>query len=95
MIKYLEPSKTLQDSARALPSMECFTDALKSSTGESLESFLVLQLSQRYIYEHHKIIEVVLKITQDEVTSNLNLSIELNATIEIQETQVEEASIVI
>lgn len=51
--------------------MECLTDAQKSSTGESLESFLVLQLSQRYIYEHHKIIEVVLKITQDEVTSNL------------------------
>lgn len=35
------------------------------------------------------------KITQDELRSNLNLSIELNGTIEVHETQVEEASIII
>ena len=35
------------------------------------------------------------KITQDEVTSYLNWSIKLNSTIQVQKTQVKQASIVI
>lgn len=62
---------------------------------ESQELFLELRLSQRYTYKHYKIIKFVPKITQDKVTSDLNLSMELNGKIKVQETQVEWASIVI
>lgn len=51
--------------------MQRLIKAIESSIRESRESLLGLQISQRHIYKHHKIIEVMPKITQDEVTSNI------------------------
>lgn len=70
-------------------------EVMENSIGEFQDSLLELQLSKRYTYENYKIIEVMPKITQDEVTSDFNFSTNLNGIIEVQETQVEEALIII
>ena len=44
---------------KTLPSMQHSTGATESSTRESQESLLELQLNKKYTYKHHKIIEVV------------------------------------
>ena len=70
-------------------------EVMENSIGEFQDSLLELQLSKRYTYENYKIIEVMPKITQDEVTSDFNFSTNLNGIIEVQETKVEEALIII
>lgn len=58
-------------------------EVMENSIGEFQDSLLELQLSKRYTYENYKIIEVMPKITQDEVTSDFNFSTNLNGIIEV------------
>ena len=52
--------------------MQHSIEAMESSIRESRESLLELQIGRRDTYNCHKTIEVMPKITQDEVTSDLN-----------------------